>query len=132
MMPSGTTGTILVGDSVESEGGLFEVVLSAHNYGVVVKTGGRETLEFLRTQTPELIILEAYLPEVDGLDICHRIKRIKRLQRVPVIILINPKDGRAERGAQLSRADLVLTRPLMGKAWGSIVFDLLAKGRMQA
>lgn len=118
--------TILLADGDSVRRSLLELVLSAHNYNVSEVENGSALLARLRLETPDLIIADAHLPVVSGIDVCKRVKRVARLKDVPVIILTDFKDEEAQLHAQGARADHVLTRPLIGKDLGRIVADVLA------
>ncbi len=48
---------------------------------------GLEALQSVRAQVPDLILLDAMLPEVHGFDICRRIKGSKRYGHIPIIMV---------------------------------------------
>lgn len=56
---------------------------------IVVKTAsnGGDALEILKTLTPSVLILDVMMEGISGYDLCHVVKRDKRLQNVPVIFL---------------------------------------------
>ncbi|MDQ3460402.1 MAG: response regulator [Deinococcota bacterium] len=120
-----TTATILLADSDSGRRSVLEMVLSAHNYRVVEVGDGAELLARLRQETPDLIVADAKLPVVSGIDICDRVKRVARLKNVPVMVLADIKDEEAQLGARKVRADYLLTRPLSGKDVGRIVAGML-------
>jgi DNA-binding response OmpR family regulator len=76
--------TILV---VDDEPKLVEVVreyLEHDGYRVVVANDGQEALRRFYQAQPDLIVLDLMLPEVDGLEVC---KRIRRESEVPIVML---------------------------------------------
>lgn len=98
--------TILV---VEDEPKLVEVVreyLEHDGYRVVTASDGLEALKRFRQARPDLIVLDLMLPEVDGLEVC---KRIRRESNVPIVMLT----ARAEEvdeliGLELGADDYVI------------------------
>lgn len=98
--------TILV---VDDEPKLVEVVreyLEHDGYRVVSASDGLEALKRFRQARPGLIVLDLMLPEVDGLEVC---KRIRRESNVPIIMLT----ARAEEvdellGLELGADDYVI------------------------
>jgi CheY-like chemotaxis protein len=54
---------------------------------VVVATGGREALDIARAQLPELILLDVMMPEMDGFEVCRRLKADPTTTGVPVIFI---------------------------------------------
>lgn len=105
------------------------MLLSADGHVVDTVEDGRAALDYLKTTTPDLVILDVAMPFMSGIDICHRMKRIPRLKDVPVIILTALRDERTREMARVARADAIVTKPLEGKDFRSTVRDLLAAGR---
>lgn len=48
---------------------------------------GRDGLDYLRHKTPDLVLLDVLLPDLDGFEICKRLRADERLKTVPVIFL---------------------------------------------
>ncbi len=116
-------------DDIEGQRLVLEMLLSADGHVVDTVEDGRAALDYLKTTTPDLVILDVAMPFVSGIDICHRMKRIPRLKDVPVIILTALKDERTREMARVARADAIVTKPLEGKDFRATVRDLLAAGR---
>ena len=52
---------------------------------------GQAALEYFRENTPTIAILSADLSDPGGIDVCFRIKRIRRLQQMPVLSIVRKK-----------------------------------------
>jgi DNA-binding response OmpR family regulator len=76
---------ILVVDDDRKTVDLVRLYLERAGYAVEVGYDGRQALELARTRQPELVILDLMLPHVDGLDVCHVLRR--EVGRVPIIML---------------------------------------------
>jgi DNA-binding response OmpR family regulator len=71
--------------------------LRAENYEVLAATDGSEGLRIAREQTPDLIILDLMLPELDGLSLCRMLRRDSgSLATIPIIML-------TARGTEMDR-----------------------------
>lgn len=116
---------ILVAEDAEGQRMLLEMLLTADGHEVHLVADGREALEYLQSETPDLAILDVAMPHVTGIDVCHRMKRVRRLQDVPVIILTALRDERTEEMARMARADMVVTKPLEGKDFRATVNEVL-------
>lgn len=116
-------------DDIEGQRLVLEMLLSADGHVVDTVEDGRAALDYLKTTTPDLVILDVAMPFVSGIDICHRMKRIPRLKDVPVIILTALKDEGTREMARVAHADAIVTKPLEGKDFRATVRDLLAAGR---
>jgi PleD family two-component response regulator len=81
--------------------------------GFVVDTAlrGSEALEKTRQVLPHLIILDIMLPDIDGYEVCRRLRTNTRTSHIPVIFLTQ-KDERSDRlqGLELG-ADDYITKP---------------------
>ena len=120
-----TGATILVADDNAGQRNILDLVLSADGYHVDAVEDGREALTYLKTHTPDLIILDVLMPHFNGLEVCSRLKRVPRLKHVPVIILTALQDDETLATADMARADKVLVKPLAGKDLRSVVYDLV-------
>lgn len=61
-------------------------------YDLHAFSGGRRALQFLRDRTPDLIILDIDMPEINGYEMLKMIKEREHLQKVPVIFLTSNND----------------------------------------
>lgn len=120
---------ILVADDEPGQRTVLEFLLSADGHRVMSVEDGKEALDYLKLYTPDLVVLDVRMPMVSGLDICSRIKRMKRFKDVPVIILTGLRDERTKTEAKIARADAVVHKPLMGQDFGQLVQSLLDKAK---
>ena len=70
-------------------------VLETHGYRVAAARDGREALAALASSIPAVVITDINMPEMDGYELCQRIKDDPRLKELPVILLTllsDPKD----------------------------------------
>ena len=79
-----TGPTILVVDDERSIVQLARLYLQNDGYRVETATNGREALEKVRSVQPALVVLDLMLPEIDGWEVC---RRLRRESDVPIIIL---------------------------------------------
>jgi DNA-binding response OmpR family regulator len=102
------TETILV---VEDEPSLQETLiynLEKQGYGVETAGDGRTALAAARRLTPDLIILDIMLPEMDGFEVC----RILRKEMTVPILMLTARDDEIDRVVGLEvGADDYLTKP---------------------
>ncbi len=105
---------------------LLEVVLSGSGHEVVLAEGAKAALEYLRKETPDLIVLDVTMPEMDGLTLLGRIRAVRRLAKVPVILFTGGGRELGEMGKALG-ADLFLEKPVTGRRLKQAVEGLLAR-----
>jgi DNA-binding response OmpR family regulator len=95
-------------------------------------SSGQEALEYLRQNTPTIAMLSADMTDPSGLDVCFRIKRIRRLQNLPVVILSSIDDDRTRDFAQTVKADVFLPKPLEPELLRAVIEELIARATAEA
>src|SRR6266516_1205751 len=78
---------ILVVDDITKNLQVVGTMLRNAGYEVMPNTSGAQALERVRVQLPDLILLDLMKPEMDGLEVCHRLKADPLTQQIPVIFL---------------------------------------------
>lgn len=101
-------GTILVVDDEPNIADLVDLYLAREGFRVLKAADGEAGLQAMRDHRPRLVVLDVGLPDVDGLEVC---RRIRATSQVPVIFL-TARDGEVDRvlGLELG-ADDYLTKP---------------------
>jgi two-component system alkaline phosphatase synthesis response regulator PhoP len=75
---------------VEDEQDLRELVgkyFGEMGYRVVVAADGADALDLAKQERPQIILLDLKMPEVDGLEICKKLKADERTRNIPIIIV---------------------------------------------
>lgn len=115
---------ILVADDDPLLRALLVHRLSADGHDVVVAEDGAQALAVVREQRPDLIVLDAMMPIMDGFEVLRRIKA-ERICAAPVIMLTALKREEDIVGAlQLGAADY-LVKPFIPDELGQRVLRLL-------
>lgn len=94
---------------------LLSLHLTKSGFSVKKMTSGGELYQFLEKVTPNLIILDLMLPDVDGIDICRFLKQEPRFASIPIIML-TARGEESDRiiGLELG-ADDYITKPFSPK-----------------
>lgn len=74
---------------VDDEPDLVKVTtyrLKKMGYDVVAGVTGQEALDLIRSEKPDLVLLDLRLPVIDGLDVCKKVKADKKLKDIPIIL----------------------------------------------
>ncbi len=101
--------TLLLIEDEERVASFLTIGLQAQGYQVEHASSGGEALASLRTRTPDLIVLDLSLPDMDGLDVLRRLREAGN--SVPVVILTARADVE-DIVAGLNRgADDYITKP---------------------
>ena len=64
---------------------LFNDLLQAHGYETIQTMDGRDVLDIVRAQMPDLIVMDIQLPEISGLEVTKMLKADDTLKAIPVI-----------------------------------------------
>jgi DNA-binding response OmpR family regulator len=89
--PSGdataTAKTILVVDDEDDIRRLLKRVLTDRGYRVIEADRGNVALRLVKEHAPDLIVLDAMLPEMHGFEICRRIKGSEKYGQIPIVMI---------------------------------------------
>jgi PleD family two-component response regulator len=90
---------------------MLKIYFSGLGFDVDVALRGMDALEKTRTVLPHLIVLDIMLPDIDGYEVCRRLRQSTRSSHIPVIFLTQ-KDERSDKlqGLELG-ADDYITKP---------------------
>lgn len=103
--------TILIVDDDPAGRKVIESVLFAQGYRLEYAASGREALQKAGELRPDLILLDLMLPEMDGLEVCQRLRSDPELAEAPVVV-VTALDDRNTRIACLDAgADDFITKP---------------------
>jgi DNA-binding response OmpR family regulator len=101
-------GTVLVVDDEPNIADLIELYLAREGYRVVKAGSGEAGLRAVAEHRPRLVVLDVGLPDLDGLEVC---RRLRQTSTIPVIFL-TARDSEVDRvlGLELGADDYV-TKP---------------------
>jgi CheY-like chemotaxis protein len=98
---------------VDDESDLLKVILlrlKKTGYEVFGGADGQEALDLARQIIPDLIILDVYLPVINGDDVAKRLKKDDELKHIPIILISASSVALGERASKCG-ADGYLTKP---------------------
>lgn len=78
---------ILVVDDEPANLALMEAMLAPLGYETILVANGKEALQIVAQEAPDLILLDVMLPEIDGFEICRRLKKEEATRFIPVIMV---------------------------------------------
>ena len=87
---------------------LLEAILSPRGYEVLLVANGFDALERIRTEQIDLCLIDVMMPEIDGFEICRRIKSEEAYRSIPVVLVtsLNDKNNRI-RGIEAGAEDFI-------------------------
>jgi len=84
---TGSSQKILVVEDNQDNRELVVKVLKINGYKVIEAVDGEEALEKTKTENPDLILMDLFIPKIDGYEVTRRLKSDKDLKYIPVIAL---------------------------------------------
>ena len=66
---------------------LVRLILAPKRYEVIGANGGREGLDLVRKNLPDVVLLDLMMPDMDGWDVYHQLKADENTRDIPVIII---------------------------------------------
>ena len=78
---------ILIVDDNPTNLQILMQVLEAADYSVLAATGGARALQVAAQGVPDLVLLDVMMPEMDGYEVCRRLKQNPKTQAIPVIFI---------------------------------------------
>ncbi len=128
---TGPRGRILVVDDNPDNIEIIATRLRFRGYEMEEATDGRQALELVRRDPPDLILLDVMLPDIDGYEISRQIKGSDDLPFIP-IILVTARDSTQDKVAGLDAgADDYLTKPINFPELEARVRSMLRIKRLQ-
>lgn len=103
---------ILVVDDVIPNVKILEAKLSVEYYDVVTAYNGPDALAIALEQQPDLILLDVMMPQMDGFEVCQRLKADKRTAHIPVVMVTALSEAADRIQGLESGADDFLTKPV--------------------
>ncbi|MFO7983058.1 MAG: response regulator [Desulfuromonadales bacterium] len=102
---------ILVVEDEESLLKLESILLTSKGYEVQGVTTGQAALDAIAEEKPDLVLLDIMLPEMDGFEVCRRIKENPQINDLPVVMLTAKKSREDMARGQQVGADWYITKP---------------------
>jgi diguanylate cyclase (GGDEF)-like protein len=103
--------TILIVDDMVSNIEILEGILNSE-YEILFATNGQDALEISAEQIPDLILLDIIMPEMDGFQVCQKLKISEKTRDIPVIfVTANNQEDDESRGFEEGVVDYI-TKPV--------------------
>lgn len=88
---------ILIADDDPINLTMLKSVISKAGYSVLTADNGTEALEIARIQTPDVIVLDIMMPNMDGTEVAATLKKDPRTRAIPIILLSSLVSTQEER-----------------------------------
>lgn len=103
---------ILIADDNQQNCELLEAYLADGDYEIVFAYDGRQTLDRVEEQTPDLILLDIMMPKLSGYEVCHRLKSDAATRDIPVLMVTALNEPGDIEKAVAAGCDDFLTKPV--------------------
>ncbi len=104
--------TILVVDDDVRILRMVQRILDLERYRVLKVTSGKDALEVFSEETPDLVLLDIMMPDMDGYTVC---KQIREFSQVPIIMLTAKSNEEEKVGGFDAGTDDYMTKPFASK-----------------
>jgi len=91
---------------------LVKLILAREGYEVLGANGGEEGLKMVKAETPDLILLDLMMPDMDGWQVYQHLKEDEETRDIPVIV-VTAKVQSIDKvlGLQVAKVDDYITKP---------------------
>jgi DNA-binding response OmpR family regulator len=104
---------------------MLTIYLKMRGYETVAAYSGNDGLLMVEVENPDLLILDLMMPDIDGYEVCSRIRGDGQYQSLPILIVSARTDQSSIKRAMELGADGYLTKPVDLKMLQSEVERLL-------
>jgi CheY-like chemotaxis protein len=118
--------TVLVADDSVASQRLFEMVLTREGFDVITVGSGVDVLDKVKEKQPDLALIDAVMPGVDGFQVCQTLKQDPQFQNLPVIMLAGTyEEVDRNKGTAIVGANAILEKPAAAQEITSKVKEFL-------
>ena len=100
--------------------------LRAADLEILMREDGPSGLDAVRTESPDLLVLDIGLPGMDGWQVLDHIRSDQATRSLPVVVLTAHAEEESRRRADEGGADAFVTKPFQPNEFRKTVLDLLA------
>lgn len=103
---------ILIADDRPENIELISATLSPMGYNIIKAANGLQAMEKIRALRPDIAMINVFMPELNGIEVCKNIKSDERYSSIPVIMITALDDADSKMKALSVGADEFLTKPI--------------------
>ncbi|MBX2851877.1 MAG: response regulator [Phycisphaeraceae bacterium] len=117
--------SILVIDDDPGIGSALRIRLEASGYSVQIAATGFDGIAQASAMHPDFILLDIRLPDIEGYEVCRRLKSDPAVASIPVVVLSANVQDEAKRQALDAGAELFLSKPYEFGEVQSVIQEVL-------
>ena len=104
---TGTKSRLLIVDDEPTNIHILSNILS-EDYEIRAANGGQRAIEAAVSQSPDLVLLDMIMPEIDGLEVCRQLKANESTKDIPIIFVTSMSDpANEEMGLEAGAVDYI-------------------------
>jgi len=111
-VPENSNVTVLIVDDDPAQLTLMSAFVTQGGYMPETASDGNEALEKAQTCNPDLILLDVYMPGVDGIDVCRQLKANPETRHIPVISVTGNLDNDVRLSCLKAGANDFISKPV--------------------
>lgn len=123
-------GTLLLADDSITIQKVVELTFAETEHSVVAVGNGRDLLARIDQVRPDVILCDVVMPDLNGYDICQRIKSEPATLHIPVVLLTGTFEPFDRDRALAAGCDAIVTKPFEAKELIATVEDLLMRSQV--
>ena len=109
MAPKNKDKTILIVDDSKLNLKILSDILEIKSYRIASAESGKMALEFIEMKKPDLILLDILMPDINGLEVCRRLKAKESTKNIPIIFISGlDKSEDIVKGFQAGAVDYIV------------------------
>jgi len=116
---------ILIAEDDPPQRLILKTVLEKEGYRILEASNGIEALSLYKKYSPQMVLLDAIMPELDGFEVCRQIRALEGGREVPMLMLTALNDDESVRRSFEVGADDFITKPVYWSALTGRVRHLL-------
>ena len=125
-------GRVLIVDDYDANISALRQLLEGEGYDVLTATNGRDALDLVHREHPDLVLLDVMMPEVSGLDVCASLKNVAETCLTPVVLVSALQERESRLEGLEAGADDFISKPVDPQELYARVRSLIRLKRLTA
>jgi DNA-binding response OmpR family regulator len=122
--------TVLVVDDERDTNDILASLVQARGFDAIQVFSGEQAMVAIAERQPDLILLDLMLPDLDGFELCDRLKRARATNLIPIVMVTALQDAHHRAAGVRVGANGYLTKPFTPTQLYQMVDDALAWGEL--
>ena len=120
--------TILIIDDEDDIRAILTYNLEKENYRVLNASNGKDGIELAQQHTPDLVLLDVMMPEMDGIEVCEYLRADPKTENISICFLTARGEDYSQIAGLEAGADDYVSKPIKPKVLVSRIKAILRRG----